>query len=99
MRPILVVIALMVSDQAEEMPLAEYDDMVECLSVEGSDEPLGVPVLPRSRCDAKLLDPEIPHLRVEGIKVRERSEPAKRRGGAVAQRAAGGQGLAKAPLS
>jgi hypothetical protein len=57
MGSVLVVVADMLADQAEQMPLPEHDDVVEQFSAQRADPPLGESVLPRrARRGPELLD-------------------------------------------
>ena len=64
---VLVVIGRMLADQAKQMPLAEYDYVVEQFATQRADPSFGVSVLPRRmRRNLYLLDAQVFDARVEG---------------------------------
>jgi hypothetical protein len=96
MRSVLVVIIDIATDQAQQMPLSEHDDVVEQLSPEGPYPSLRVTVLPRrARRRLHLHDAEIVDARVEGTPVE--AVPVANEGGRRQVRSHGFDDLLRGP--
>ena len=69
-RSVFVVVAGVLTDQAQKVAFAEHDQMVQQLASQRSDESLGVPILPRrSRSDEQRLRPKPADPLVEALTV------------------------------
>ena len=83
MGSVLVVVGDVLADQAEQMPLAKHDDVIQQFAAQSADPPLGESVLPRrARRDPQLADAEVVHAGVEygaedGIAIADQAQPVR----------------------